>query len=198
MQRFENWWTLNPAFTPEFPRGWMLEEGEKIVGFIGNIPVRFVVHGEMKIAAASAAWYVDPSVRGLTSMRLFNEYLKQGNVALFLFKTEDKNLAKVLLKYGYKEYPCLSQPSEYLHIIDRVQFIRENILSLILSKYFHKGEIDRSDRFLRADEEYRHFYIFINYLIGRRTKSEIRQRGRIPLLSVPTATIRSPGYGIRT
>ena len=75
-------------------------------------------------------------------MRLFNEFLKQGNVALFLFKTEDRNLAKVLLKYGYKEYPCLSQPSEYLHIIDRVQFIRENILSLILSKYFHRGETD--------------------------------------------------------
>ncbi len=142
LQRFENWWTLNPAFTAESPRGWILEEDGKIVGFIGNIPVRFVIHGEMKTAAASAAWYVDPSVRGPTSMRLFNEYLKQGNVALFLFKTEDRNLAKVLLKYGYREYPCLSQPSEYLHIINRVQFVRENILSLILSKYFHRGEID--------------------------------------------------------
>ena len=60
LQRFENWWTLNPAFTSGCPRGWMLEEGEKILGFIGNIPVRFVVHGEMKIAAASAAWIRRP------------------------------------------------------------------------------------------------------------------------------------------
>jgi hypothetical protein len=141
LQRFENWWALNPAFTSGLPRGWMLEEDERILGFIGNIPVRFLVRGEMKLAAAAAAWYVDPSVRGLTSMKLFNEYLKQSEAALFLFKTEDRNLAKVLLKYGYKEYPCLSQPVEYLHTINRAQLVRENNLKVSLSRYFHRGEV---------------------------------------------------------
>ena len=32
LQRFENWWTLNPAFTSEFPRGWLLEEMRGLSG----------------------------------------------------------------------------------------------------------------------------------------------------------------------
>ena len=42
---FELWWTLNPAYTTEIPRGWILEKDRSIVGFIGNIPVRFLVGG---------------------------------------------------------------------------------------------------------------------------------------------------------
>ena len=104
LQRFENWWTLNPAFTPDLPRGWILEEDAKIVGFIGNIPVKFNIHGETKIAAASASWYVDPSVRGMSSIRLFKEYLNQSNVTLFLFYNENTDLLKVVDKLGFKEY----------------------------------------------------------------------------------------------
>lgn len=81
LQRFENWWTLNPAFTSEFPRGWLLEEEAKIVGFIGNIPINYVIRGEMKIAAAAYPWYVDPSLRGLFSIKLFYEFLNQRNVS---------------------------------------------------------------------------------------------------------------------
>jgi len=147
LQRFESWWTLNPAFTSEFPRGWILEEDAKIVGFIGNIPVKFFIHGEMKIAAASTSWYVDPSVRGITSIRLFKEYLNQSNVALFLFNTEKTNLLKVVVKYGFKEYSCPSQSSEYLYIINRIQFIRRKNLRFIFTKYFLRGDINNSNAF---------------------------------------------------
>ncbi|HEX2960074.1 MAG TPA: GNAT family N-acetyltransferase, partial [Chitinispirillaceae bacterium] len=176
LQRFENWWTLNPAFTSEFPRGWILEEEAEIVGFIGNIPVKFVIHGEMKIAAASASWYVDPSIRGLASMRLFNEYLKQSDVALFLFKTEDRNLAKVVRKYGFKEYSCLSQPSEYLYIINRVQFIRQNVPNVSLLKYFHRMEINNNKNISNngLSEPFGHIFNYIKLCIFDCTLNEIR------------------------
>jgi hypothetical protein len=131
LRRFENWWTLNPAFTSECPRGWVLEEKGKIVGFIGNVPVQFDVDGEPGIAAAAVSWYVDPSVRGLASLGLFNEYLDQDDAALFLFYTEDANLSSVLRRYGFKQYPSLSRPWEYRVVVDRVRFIRGNISSLL-------------------------------------------------------------------
>ena len=90
---FELWWTLNPAYTPEIPRGWVLEKDRSIVGFIGNIPVRFLVGDTVKIAYRSNSWYVDPSVRGIFSFILFNEFLKQKNASLFLFKGEDNTIS---------------------------------------------------------------------------------------------------------
>lgn len=175
LQRFENWWTLNPVFTSEFPRGWILEEDGKIVGFIGNIPIKFDIHGETKIAAATAAWYVDPSVRGMTSMRLFNAYLNQSNVALFLFKTEKKDLRKVVLKYGFKQYSCLSQPLEYLYIINRLQYIHPVNFGFILLKYFRNEHMNKFNGFselLKKMGTFTYSYLFQKPLNNIRDLSE--------------------------
>lgn len=140
LRRFENWWTLNPAFTPGFPRGWVLEERGRITGFIGNVPVPFIVDGEPRLAVASASWYVDPSLRGLASLGLFNEFLHQDDAALFLFKTEDANLASVLRRYGFQQYPCLSRPWEYWVVVDRVGFIRGTLPGLA-----HRATVQKTD-----------------------------------------------------
>lgn len=145
LRRFENWWTLNPAFPAGFPRGWVLEKNGNVVGFIGNVPVQFVVDGEPGIAAAAASWCVDPSVRGMASLSLFNQYLDQDDAALFLFKTENANLASVLRKYGFQQYPCLSRPWGYRVIVDRVRFIRGNISSLAHGAHFPVNDLRAGD-----------------------------------------------------
>jgi len=117
---FNWWWTLNPAYTDQMPRGWVLEKNGSIVGFIGNIPVRFLVGGAVKIAAASNSWYVDPLARGIFSIILFNEFLKQKGALLFLFKGEDKKHIKNLLsRYKFEEYILPKSQKEYLYIIDK-------------------------------------------------------------------------------
>jgi hypothetical protein len=140
LQRFENWWTSNPAFTPGFPRGWVLEEDGALAGFIGNVPVRFTIRGETGIAAASASWYVDPSVRGLASIGLLKEYLSQGDVDLFLFWNDKPDLLKVVSKYGFRKIPCRTEPSEYLYIIDRTRFLHRKNLAFLLRKYIAGGD----------------------------------------------------------
>jgi len=137
LQRFEMWWTSNPAYTPQFPRGWVLENDAAIVGFIGNIPVKFLVRGEVKIAAASSGWYVDPSVRGIFSLRLFNEFMKQKNVALYLFKAEDEPLMEIMHKYKFEEHILPLSQKEYVYIIDKkkVDFI---FLKFLLSGHTPK------------------------------------------------------------
>lgn len=117
---FEFWWTLNPAYSEYMPRGWVLEKDSSIAGFIGNIPVRFLVRGEVKIASASNSWYADPSVRGINSLRLFNEYLKQNYASLFLFKEEDDEpLMNILSRYKFEKYVLPASRKEYVYIIDK-------------------------------------------------------------------------------
>jgi len=38
VQVFDFWWTSNPAYSPQIPKGWVLENDTTLVGFIGNIP----------------------------------------------------------------------------------------------------------------------------------------------------------------
>jgi hypothetical protein len=117
---FELWWSLNPAYTDLFPRGWLLERDKLIVGFIGNIPVRFLVGGAVRIAAASNSWYVDPSARGIYSFVLLNEFLKQDSASLFLFKGEhNKHIMNILSKYKFEENILPLSQKEYVYIIDK-------------------------------------------------------------------------------
>jgi len=117
---FALWWNSNPAYTDQFPRGWVLEHNASIVGFIGNIPVPFLIRGAVHIAAVANSWYVDPSVRGLSSLRLFNEYLNQKRASLFLFKRgNDEHVLKILSRYQFEEYILPKSQKEYVYIIDK-------------------------------------------------------------------------------
>ena len=117
---FELWWSSNPAYSDQFPRGWILEKDTSIHGFIGNIPVKFLIHGQMRIAAACNSWHVDPSAQGIPSIILFNEYLKQKDVSLFLFKGEDdKHIMNILSKYKFEEHILPKSQKQYVYIIDK-------------------------------------------------------------------------------
>jgi hypothetical protein len=76
---------------------------------------------EVKTAVASVTWYVAPSVRGLSSIRLFTEYLKQKSASLFLFNTDDKDIIKILFKYKFKEYILPRFQTKYYFILHRMQ-----------------------------------------------------------------------------
>jgi hypothetical protein len=122
LPRFEMWWAKNPAWTEKIPRGWVLDNGTNLVGFIGNIPVSYRVFGTDRIAAASSSWYVDPTIRGIYSLRLFNEFMKQKNVSLFLFKAEEEYVMNFLNKYKFEEYILPASQKEFVYILDRKKF----------------------------------------------------------------------------
>ena len=63
---------------------------------------------------------MDPSVRGIFSFILFNEFLKQKNASLFLFKGEDnKHIMNILSKYKFEEHILPISQKEYVYIIDK-------------------------------------------------------------------------------
>jgi hypothetical protein len=63
---------------------------------------------------------VDPSARGIFSFILFNKFLKQKGVPLFLFKGEDdKNIMNILSKYKFVQQILPTSKKEYVYIIDK-------------------------------------------------------------------------------
>jgi len=149
---FELWWTSNPAYTDQFPRGWILENGTSIVGFIGNIPVKFLFHGIVRIAALSNSWYVDPSVRGISSLRLFNEFMKQRDASFLLFKKDDDSLMGILHNYKFKEFTLPRNQREFVYIIDKKK------VYFIFFRYLLKLRIPKLSEF---SEKYKKFGLLL-------------------------------------
>lgn len=138
LELFDYWWSTNPAYSDQIPRGWLLEKDESIVGFIGNIPIKYLVHDEYKLAVASNSWYLDPEVRGIFSISLLNEFMKQENIQIFLFKSDNERFDKILSRFKFKEYILPPSQKEYVYIIDKKRMIADSI-KFIISNQLNLG-----------------------------------------------------------
>ncbi|MGM0771782.1 MAG: hypothetical protein ACQESU_09285 [Halobacteriota archaeon] len=117
--RFDMWWINNPWIDPAIPFGWVIEDDEsEIVGFLGNIPVKYQIKGEDDIAVAATSLYVRPSVRGISSIRLTLAFDRQENVRLLLHTTPNEVAAKIYSKFGSSEMHVPFKNMEYWHIRD--------------------------------------------------------------------------------
>lgn len=123
LSMFEYWWASNPAYTDQFPRGWVLENESTLVGFLGNIPIKFLLYGEGKIAAAANSWYVDPSVRGLSSLRLFDKFVKQKSASLLLSRAVDFSRTILFSKFKFEKYILPVSQKEYVYIINKKKLV---------------------------------------------------------------------------
>ena len=138
---FDYWWASNPAWTVQFPRGWVLEHESKIVGFLGNIPIRILVRGESKLAAAANSWYVDPSVRGLASLRLFDTFVKQKGISLLLSRAVNLSYSNLQAKYKFEKYRLPVSQTEYIAIIDKKPVMYNFLTCLITVRVSKISEV---------------------------------------------------------
>lgn len=138
---FELWWDNNPAYIAGFPRGWLLENDATLAGFLGNIPVKFLISGEKKIAASANAWYVNSSVRGGLSLKLFNEFLKQKSPSLFLFKIEDESFISFLSRFKFRHYILPESQKEYVYIINKRKI--KYICTIFFSKLLRSSDSNK-------------------------------------------------------
>jgi hypothetical protein len=84
---WKNLWMENPALREikvKFPMGWVLETADgSIVGYLGNIPMRYELEGRRILVATGQSWVVDAAYRPY-SLLLMGTYFQQANVDLFL------------------------------------------------------------------------------------------------------------------
>jgi hypothetical protein len=101
-------WADNPAYIAnreKWPIGWVLESTNAgILGYLGNIPIAYELHGKRLLAACSHNWVVDMSARS-KSLMLFTHYYKQPSVDLLLTNTAGPTTARTCLAFGYIRAP---------------------------------------------------------------------------------------------
>src|SRR5262249_292613 len=78
-------WRSNPAMpqSARWPIGWVLQEGGRIVGAIGNIPAAYYLGSRRLSAAMACDWAVDPPYR-THSLALLQRLSRQRGVDLLL------------------------------------------------------------------------------------------------------------------
>lgn len=96
----EHWrrlWSSNPAlgaFPEPPPIGWVLVADDRVVGYLGNIPMLYEFEGRTLTAAATHAWAVDPAHRN-RAILLVQQFLRQTGVDLLLNTTASFEASRV-------------------------------------------------------------------------------------------------------
>ena len=96
----ENWdrlWRQNPALQEPrapYPMGWVLDTGDKIVGYLGNIVLRYFLGDRILIAATSHGFVVEPEYRASTT-RLSAAFYRQPAVDIHLTTTAIEAVARI-------------------------------------------------------------------------------------------------------
>lgn len=97
-------WVDNPAKHTDIPIGWVLEENDELVGFLGNVSRSYEL-GEEKIKAVAArGWVVEPSARNMTVL-LLSKYLNQKNVDILLNSSSNDTAYQIFGRMGSKTVP---------------------------------------------------------------------------------------------
>jgi hypothetical protein len=86
-EEWEHLWVNNPVYqqlNKTWPIGWVLEDSAgKILGYLGNIPIFYELHGKRLLVATSRAWVVDSTCRSYSPL-LLDYFFAQTNVDLYL------------------------------------------------------------------------------------------------------------------
>jgi hypothetical protein len=147
------------------PIGWALKDQQSgIVGFMGSIPVKFLVNGKKDIAVAASSWYVKPSFRGVHSLSFLLAFQRQPTPGLFLSTTPTIIVANILRQLDFASLEFPFQRREYWLVL-RV----EEILNRLLRRYL------KSERFhpllnlatIPFKAVWRSFYLPKNRRLGR-------------------------------
>lgn len=102
LDRFEYWWNRNPAMSKGIDRGWILRcKDGGVVGFVGNIPIRYYIKGQERTACCITSWYVGEEY-SKRSLELLIPFIKQKVPALLLDTTPIEKVVKILLQLGFR------------------------------------------------------------------------------------------------
>ena len=107
-EKWRHLWEANPAYLDmgrKWPIGWVLETGDKIVGYCGNIPARYELDGKQLTAACGYSWVVEPAYSAY-SMLLLYEYLRQENAAMCISTTAGPISYKAHMALGAVPIPA--------------------------------------------------------------------------------------------
>jgi len=140
MDRLRLWWDLNPAFSEEICRGWILRDRGQIVGFLGTIPSKFLVLGKEITVFTSTTWRVLKEYRN-ESLSLLFQQIHLSNDSILFGTTPAEGTVKMFEKLRFQLIPKRSTRRAML-LINEDKFLRSPLRQLLtknsLGKRFKK------------------------------------------------------------
>lgn len=128
-EKWRHLWERNPALSaggPPIARGWVLEEGDRIVGFSLNTAQEFEYEGRPLVSASLGSLAVEPEYRG-QSLQLILPFARQGGVDLLLNTTCSPETAKI---FPFLKFARLPQADYDLHqywVLREARFLASGI-----------------------------------------------------------------------
>jgi hypothetical protein len=123
-------WAHNPALAqggPPVTRGWVLEEGRKIVGFLLNLFHLYQFGGRTLRAATACSMIVPPESRG-GSMQLAVAFAKQGGVDLLLNTTAGPEASKIFQFLKFQRIPQPEYDRSFYWVLREAGFLGAALL----------------------------------------------------------------------
>lgn len=107
-EEWRNLWSGNPAYEQlktDWPIGWVLvTEDQKIVGYLGNIPIHHTYQGRELVAAVTHGWVVDSLYRSY-ALLLLDCYFGQQNADVYLSTTVNAQAANAFTAFKSSKVP---------------------------------------------------------------------------------------------
>lgn len=122
--RFRLWWEENPAFSAALERGWLLKDKDRIVGFLGNLPSYFQIHGKTTVVFTTTTWRVTPEYRRY-SLRLLYKQIHYAKGSWLFLTTPNPIVTRVIQSF---KYPLIPRGSR------TVSFAFENFENIIAAR----------------------------------------------------------------
>ncbi len=117
-------WLRNPAVIgakAPLSLGWALEDDCSMVGFFGNVPLRYDWGDEQILVGNASQWGVQPAYRGETD-RLCQRYFTQPNVGLLLVTTGIRATGRIFERYNGTRLPQPNYDEIHYWIVDATGF----------------------------------------------------------------------------
>jgi hypothetical protein len=99
--RLRHWWDANPFCDADSPRGFVLRDGDAVVGFFGLIPQQYVCDGRTYPTLALTTWRVDANYRAAAA-GMFVRVRRLGARFLLTDCTPTAEVREILERAGFE------------------------------------------------------------------------------------------------
>ena len=126
-EQWRHLWVNNPAYPQmgeSFPRGWVLEAGERIVGHIGSLPLLYQLDGQRLLVGNGHSFIVEKEYRGY-ALLLADQYWSQKLVDVVLGHQTNSDGFKAHVELGAKAIPLGAWDRKAVWIVNYQEYIAD-------------------------------------------------------------------------
>lgn len=156
----QNWrrlWSDNPALADgrdRAPIGWVLEASQRIVGFLGSIPLQYEFEGSVVRAVTTCRFAVEPAYRAFSHL-LAVSLFRQKDVDLFLNTTATVAAGRIMTALKASSLPQPDYGTVLFWVLEPRRFSKELLKKLGVKDPFVGPGSTITSLTLRADSAIR-------------------------------------------